>query len=87
MVITIFWSVVIMNLINLIDGLAGLAEGVGPQFPIITDIAVEAWGTASNRWQELNECPFNFDAVAKKPRTIARRRAGIYIGYSRIVEE
>ena len=37
------------------------------QFEIITDIAAEAWGTAANRWQELNECPLDFEAIAKQP--------------------
>ena len=37
------------------------------QFAIITDIASEAWGTAASRWQELNECPLNFDAIAREP--------------------
>ena len=37
------------------------------QFAIVTDIAAEAWGTAASRWQELNECPLNFEAVAKEP--------------------
>lgn len=35
------------------------------QFILISDIAAEAWAKAGVRWKEVNECPMDFEAVAK----------------------
>jgi len=35
------------------------------QFNLICDIAAEAWGKAGVKWKEVNDCPLDFNAVAK----------------------
>lgn len=37
------------------------------QFALLVDIANEAWTKAGQKWQEVNNCPASFDAIAKDP--------------------
>ncbi len=36
------------------------------QFSLLADIATEAWSKAGQRWEEVNDCAVDFDAIADK---------------------
>ncbi len=37
------------------------------QFALLVDVATEAWTKAAQKWQQVNNCPATFEAVARDP--------------------
>jgi UDP-GlcNAc:undecaprenyl-phosphate GlcNAc-1-phosphate transferase len=45
------------------------------QFTLVADIAAEALVSARAKWKELNDVPFDFDAVAKEPESYRKQQS------------
>lgn len=45
------------------------------EFPLLADIAAEAWTKAVHKWRETNNVPITFDAVASEPKDYRSRKS------------
>ena len=45
------------------------------QFTLVADIAAETWCNTCQKWETINECPADFDAIGKEPESYQEQKS------------